>query len=61
MTHYTLRKNILDIDSKLKFHYESKQLVDELKLFEKAKLNKNVLFSYIKQRQKSSKLLDLSQ
>ena len=31
--------------------------MDEMKIFEKAKLNKNVLFNYIKQKQKTSKTI----
>ena len=50
----SLRRKILEIDIKLKNHYESKQLSDEMKLFEKAKANKNVLYNYIKRKQKSS-------
>ena len=45
----------MEIDIKLKNHYETKQLSDEMKIFEKAKQNKNVLYNYIKQKQKTSK------
>lgn len=49
-----LGRKILEIDIKLKNHYESNLLSDEMKLFEKAKANKNVLYNYIKRKQKSS-------
>ena len=43
----------MKINIKLKNHYESKQLSDEIKLFDKAKANKNILYNYIKRKQKS--------
>ena len=44
----SIRKKLLEIDIKLKNHYENKLLEDEMKVFDKAKANKNVLFNYIK-------------
>ena len=50
----SLRRKILEIDMQLKNHYESKKLQEEMKLFEKAKSNKNILFNYIKQKQRKN-------
>ena len=51
----SIRRKILDIDIKPKNHYEKKLLEDEIKIFDKAKANKNVLFNYIKKKQKTFK------
>ena len=51
----SLRKKILDADIALQYHYSHKHIKEELNIFEKAKTNKNVLFSYIKSKQRSKK------
>ena len=53
----SLRRKILDADIKLKKHYNDRQIKEELDIFERAKSNKNVLFNFIKQKQKSKNLI----
>ena len=48
----SIRKKLLDIDIQLKNHYESKKLNYEIKLFDKANANNNVLYNYVKRKQK---------
>ena len=51
----SIMRKLLEIDIKLKNHYKNKLLTNEMKVFDKAKQKKNVLFNYIKKKQKTSK------
>ena len=43
-----LRRRIRDYDNQIKISYEQRRIIKEQRIFEKAKVNKNVLYKYIK-------------